>query len=198
MWSRHAFLPSQGTCETGKKWGLFAHQAEFTAGQYLLAEHILIKEWLKMSKVYEQQTAKAVLSCWVGQVLWGRFRTLIICSSKSQRKLLAQFKGILIVPVLSSQGTLQRAIYFSHKKMKWGLCFFVSYQLRFPTKTFQLFLHASPTTAWSSKDFPDAITYSQCSYSQNSAKQTILPPGLLTLPDNDSAVSPMIAVFQHI
>lgn len=123
------------------------------------------------------------------------FRTPTIWSSRSQSKLLAQFKAILIVSATPFQGTLQRVIYFSHDKMKWGLCFSISYRLHFPTKTFKLFLHVSSITAGSSRDF------SWCSHilpMESSAKQTILPPRLLTLPDNDPALSLMTAVFQDI
>lgn len=79
----------------------------------------------------------------LGKFFEEAFMALLICSSRAQGKLLAQYKAIQIVPAMSFQGTPQKVIYFSHKKIKCDLCFFISYWLHFPTKTFKLFLHIS-------------------------------------------------------
>lgn len=62
-----------------------------------------------MSEGYKQQTAKTVPSCELGKYREEVFRTLIVCTSRSQRKFLAQFKAILIVFAVSFQGTLPRS-----------------------------------------------------------------------------------------
>ena len=127
-----------------------------------MAENILIKEWLKMSEGYKQQTVKTVPSHELGEYWEEGFRTLIICTSRSQRKFLAQFKAILIVFPVSFQGTLfQDLLCLSDDKMKWFLCFSISSQLHFSITTFKLILHDSSITTRSSRDFPDAVTYSQ-------------------------------------
>lgn len=62
-----------------------------------------------MSEGYKQQTVKTVPSCELGEYWEERFRTLIICTSGSQRKFLAQFKAILIVFAIFFQGTLTKS-----------------------------------------------------------------------------------------
>lgn len=61
-----------------------------------------------MSEGYEQQTAKTVPCCELGEYWEEGLRTLIVCTSKSQRKFLAQSKAILTVFAISFQETLAR------------------------------------------------------------------------------------------
>lgn len=50
-----------------------------------------------MREGYKQQPEKTVPSCELGEHWEGGFRTLIVCTRRSWRKFLAQFKAILTV-----------------------------------------------------------------------------------------------------